>query len=241
MKTSHPNSPSMAEAVARGAALAKLRSRRKQRGAAVFVIAMVLTLLTGLGLWATRSASLVDVAAGNSRQALQAQYVADLGVETTTALLAAGLADKYVNDAKSGTFVCKENNPNLPTGFCYLFYFAEIESSLDGIETGAKLISGAHATNAGESSLGPYIQGTSDVVGDFVVEMTDLGPAGPLEGTEQDDVNSSIRQASVVFTSIANVRPNVAGADPSECDTLASSVTDRQMMRASAVVAPLFR
>jgi hypothetical protein len=216
-----------------------VRSRRKERGAAVFVVAMVLTLLTGLGIWATRSASLVDVAAGNARQALQAQYVADLGVETTTALLATGLADTYVTEGKKGTNTCTQN-PGLTGAFCYAFFYPEIEGSLSNITSGVTLLSAAHAANAGESSLGPYIQGT-DVTGEFVVEMTDLGPAPPCRGCEQDDVNSSVQQATVVFTSIATVHPNIAAASSTQCDALASSVADRQMMRASAVVAPLIR
>jgi hypothetical protein len=242
-----PNAPSsqLVRAVP-GATLAspklpkKLRSRRKERGAAVFVVAMVLTLLTGLGIWATRSASLVDVAAGNARQALQAQYVADLGVETTTALLATGLGDTYVTEGQKGTNTCSQNS-GLTGAFCYAFFYPEIEGSLSNVTAGITLLSAASATNAGQSSLGPYLQGTSDVTGEFVVEMTDLGPAPPCRGCEQDDVNSSVQQATVVFTSIATVHPNIAAASATQCNALASSVADRQMMRASAVVAPLIR
>lgn len=55
------------------------RSRRSERGAAVFIVMMVITLLTAIGVFAARSASLVDAATGYERQAIQAQYLSEYG------------------------------------------------------------------------------------------------------------------------------------------------------------------
>ncbi len=200
---------------------------------------MVLTLLTGLGIWATRSASLVDAASGNVRQSLQVQYIADLGIETTSALLATGVADSFVDRARVSGARCTQNG-DLAAAFCHPFMLQEVEAALGNLTSGARVLSPGHATNAGESSLGPQLQG-ADLVGDFVVEMTDLGPAPPCRGCEQGGVNESITQATVVLTSIATVHPNIEATSEDVCNALASSVADRQMVRASTVIAPLIR
>jgi hypothetical protein len=63
-----------------------------QRGAAVFIVVMVLTLLTAVGIFAVRSASMADVAAGFDREGAQAGLVAEYGVTATAAYLSTGNA-----------------------------------------------------------------------------------------------------------------------------------------------------
>ena len=63
----------------------RFRKRRDQRGAAVFVVALAIVLLSGLGAWAMQTARLVDQASGYGRSALQTQYVAELGATAGTA------------------------------------------------------------------------------------------------------------------------------------------------------------
>jgi hypothetical protein len=220
----------------RRAAHAARPLRSRERGAAVFIVMLAITLLTGLGIWAARSASLVDTASGYSRQALQTQYVADLGIETTTAFLANGAADQFVTKAEREGLVCPQNQ-GVTNAFCYPFDPVTIHG---GLATGTPPLAAPATTVAGESSLGPYAANpASEVVGDFIVEMTDKGPAGPLPGAEQDDVNSNIRQASVTLTAIATVRPKRTAA-AGQCDPLAAAVAGRQTLRATAIVAPLF-
>ena len=71
------------------AAHARLHS---QRGAAVFIVVMVLTLLTAVGIFAVRSASMADVAAGFDREGAQAGLIAEYGVTATAAYLSTGSA-----------------------------------------------------------------------------------------------------------------------------------------------------
>ena len=59
-----------------------------ERGATLFVVVLVITLLTGIGLFTVHSSALLARAAGNERQALQTTYLAELG--TLTALSAIG-------------------------------------------------------------------------------------------------------------------------------------------------------
>ena len=60
--------------------LLRARQRAPQRGAAVFVVMLVITLLTALGIFAVRSASLSTMASGFNRQLTQTHYVADYAV-----------------------------------------------------------------------------------------------------------------------------------------------------------------
>ena len=69
---------------------------QSQRGAAVFIVVMVLTLLTAVGIFAVRSASMADVAAGFDREGAQAGLIAEYGISASAAYLGSGLADTIV-------------------------------------------------------------------------------------------------------------------------------------------------
>jgi hypothetical protein len=224
------------------ALLERARRRREQRGAAVFVIVMVITLLSALGIWAARSATMVDVATGHSRQALQVQYLADMGLQTTTAFMANGLANEFVRLGRLGAERCTQGlDPTvfMRTPFCYPFF----SNDLNGAFAQSLLV--MNATAHGQNSLGhlgkDYLgSNVGNLRGDFVVEMTDIGPAPPCRGCELDDVNTTVKQASVILTAIAAVHPDGVLAG-NACTELGSSTAGRQMMRGHAVIGPIFQ
>jgi len=74
---------------------------QSQRGAAVFIVVMVLTLLTAVGIFAVRSASMADVAAGFDREGAQASLIAEYGVTASAAYLGTGLASTIVTTMAS--------------------------------------------------------------------------------------------------------------------------------------------
>jgi hypothetical protein len=74
---------------------------QSQRGAAVFIVVMVLTLLTAVGIFAVRSASMADVAAGFDREGAQAGLIAEYGVTASAAFLGTGLASTIVTTMAS--------------------------------------------------------------------------------------------------------------------------------------------
>jgi len=57
--------------------LERARRRREQRGAAVFLVVMVMTIAAAIGVFSMRSASLADLAVGYSRQSTQATLVTE--------------------------------------------------------------------------------------------------------------------------------------------------------------------
>lgn len=65
-------------------------TRRAERGAALFIVMMVITVVSAVGVFSVRKASLIDRAAGWARRASQTAYLSELG----TRLVIADMADK---------------------------------------------------------------------------------------------------------------------------------------------------
>ncbi|HEU4579268.1 MAG TPA: hypothetical protein VFS67_13480 [Polyangiaceae bacterium] len=63
----------------RSPALARSRQRRAQRGMAVFLVVLVLTMVSAIGVFSMHSASLVDRASGFNRQNVQAIAMVEFG------------------------------------------------------------------------------------------------------------------------------------------------------------------
>lgn len=63
--------------------------RGRERGTAIFVVVLVVTLLTGVGLFAARVTGAVDSAAGYARQAAQAKALAVYAAQLAPGVLAA--------------------------------------------------------------------------------------------------------------------------------------------------------
>ena len=63
----------------------KRPSRARERGAAVFIVVLVIAMLTAIGVFAASSASLSTSSAGHERLATQAQYLTEFGVQVVLA------------------------------------------------------------------------------------------------------------------------------------------------------------
>lgn len=64
------------------------RARSQERGTAIFVVVLVVTLLTGIGIFAARITGSVDAATGYARQAAQVRALAIYGAQLAPAILA---------------------------------------------------------------------------------------------------------------------------------------------------------
>jgi hypothetical protein len=80
--------------------MAARKRLQDQRGAAVFIVVMVLTLLAAVGIFAVRSASLADAAAGYDREGAQASLIAQYGIAATSAYLGTGVAGTIIQAMK---------------------------------------------------------------------------------------------------------------------------------------------
>lgn len=186
----------------------RARTRRQDaRGAAVFIVVMVVTLLTAVGVFAIRSASLVDVASGYNRQSLQTEYVTDYGVLLTTHELSTQAASAYTNVAQSGTDDClatsEVNTSVVGSPFCYAFQSEELGQRFD---------SSAGLFEESDGLPGTIIDPVGDDPDDadnlearFVVEMTEAFQTGNVRGA--DLTSNQLVPVQVTLTARGFVNP----------------------------------
>ncbi len=217
------------------------RATRKERGAAVFIVLLVITLLTAIGIFAARSASLVDQATGFDRQALQTQYLTAIAGRSVTAELGDGAGKSYLDKVALGSDTCEANKnvlalqPGAPIP-CYKLYISEIAGRVDA-KTNNPVIAKQTASSGG--SLGPPYgvadQGMAQE-GVFVVEMTEPYESIPNPGSEVAGLgNNAFRDVQLTLTAYGQVRPvDLAGvgSDPWCAVNASSTVASVSALRA---------
>jgi PilX N-terminal len=72
-----------------------LKRRSSERGAALFVVVLVVTLLTAIGAFAMHATSLAQLSSGYSRRAAAALYLAEMAANLRVATIADDGADFY--------------------------------------------------------------------------------------------------------------------------------------------------
>jgi hypothetical protein len=186
--------------------------RQAERGAAVFIVVMVLTLLTAVGLFAVRSANMADLAAGYDREGAQAALVAEYAVTASAAYLANDPSTVLLSYKASIT-----NNPQpcqsnaLPGTFpapaprpgCYRLELAELQNSFTRMSNETAFAPPNTTTASGATSS---LNANETTNATFVVEVTDAAKTGvPAEG---DD--AKVSTIVMTLTAISQVRPAAA-------------------------------
>ncbi|HEY2408073.1 MAG TPA: hypothetical protein VGI10_18830 [Polyangiaceae bacterium] len=200
-----------------------LRRHRSERGAAVFIVVMVITLLTAIGVFAARSTSLTDVAAGFEREAAQTSYISQLATNAVAAELGGGMANAYLIQMRSKPETCLANSgiTTSPAPYCYRLFKSDLDARTPA--------------TGGEILLDPSsLSSTSGVSADFLVEMTDVGPAGkPIAGTDVGGTGYAFHYVSVGLTATAVTMPTSAAV----CGPVDS--IGMQRSHATAIVGPV--
>jgi len=211
--------------------------RAQQRGAAIFIVVMVLTLLTAIGVFAIRAATLGTATAGYDRQNTQNHYVGEYGMLTVVSELSTTRRSAYVTQmgiAHDKCWATKDLTDPSPGIFvpCYRLYAHEIQNLLP---TGRQLFDPSNAD--GGTLVTPGSLGPAALDGDFVVEMTDPGPVGaPVAGTDVGGTGPRFRYLQVTLTSIGQVRPS---GDPTSCVANSAALAGNENGRAFVVIGPL--
>lgn len=161
--------------------------RRRERGAAVFIVVLLVTMLLGIGMFAARSASLATATSGHERQMTQAQYLAEYGVFLARAELDDTAKVQawrdYARDTTKPDHCPSQAQMLSPRCAVYSFRTAT-----------TKLV--------GQSVLEPWSLGSTQITGDFNVYLSGwYKPLSPAAGT---DLGLTPRQ--VIVTSVAVVR-----------------------------------
>ena len=198
-----------------------------ERGAAVFIVVMVLTLLTAVGLFAVRSASLADVAAGYDREGAQAALVAEYAISASAAYLAndpGTVVKGYLASIAVAPQPCQSNAmpgpfpPAKPWPGCYRLELTELQSSFG--KTGESVFAPANLSGSPSGSTSS-LNANETTNATFVVEVTDLVKTG------ERGKGDSASLVMMTLTAISQVRPAAACAA-----SLSAPAAGQQVMRA---------
>src|SRR5262249_10831833 len=97
------SAPSMLPSSSRTGLSRRSRRRARSRGAALFIVVLVVTLLLGIGAFAARSALLANTSSGFDRQMTQSRYVSEYALMIAVAKLSNGNAQVYLGKATNAT------------------------------------------------------------------------------------------------------------------------------------------
>lgn len=221
-------------------ALVHFRARRRERGNALFIVVMVMTLLTAVGVVSMRAASLSQQATGFNRQAVQAAYASEFAARSVMAELV-GKEQHYFRYIAAGGDDCRANrqlatvlSPTRPA--CYRLESSEIWGRINAAFPG-------NVGSASPELMGTLSRAKTDAA--FIVEMTDLGRAGgPISG--EDVAMDQFKFMQVLLTATAQIRPqlDVTSADDEEgvaptCDNSLSQTSGLQSLRAQVTFGPV--
>ncbi len=195
--------------------------RGPERGATLFVVVLAITLLTGVGMYSLHSSALVARASGNSREARQTTYLAELG---TLAMLSDTSQDPalYVRLAREAKYPCK-NNLGYQTASSAPPSCFKKESADYVLPTGATLV----ATD----SFGAY----SDITGRFYTELTDVAPGSwAIAGQQMSQDGFQFYQGKL--TTVAQLERSGAGG---ACVANMMPIAGQHVTRAHVVMGPI--
>lgn len=212
----------------------KLQVHQRQRGNALFIVVMVTTLLTAVGLYSMRAASLANQATGYNRQGTQAAYIAEFAVTNMISELHSN-PTHYYQRMLAGTDDCRAT--------------ASLARATNSRPSCYKQLTGdlwlqAHARygNAVGSDRSDYIGVLSrgDLEGAFAVEMTDLTRVNrPIAG--EDSSSDHFRYMQTVLTARGQVRPRVTAGEEAVCDEALTITAGQQTVRAQVSFGPVGR
>ncbi len=211
--------------------LLRLRARRRERGASVLIVFLVLTMLTGIGMYAARSSTLSTAVAGSSKQLAQTRNVSEYAIMNAAAALARDPA-RYVNQMPK--YTPPLNDPKcfcsaaIANATCFPLSYDQLEA-----EAGVPLLLPADKLANIPGALGP-----ASIEADFNIDMTDLAPASPPVAGEALNANGPVKigYLSLTLTATGQLRPESTAANLAKNLATSASV---ETWRAHVVVGPI--
>jgi Tfp pilus assembly protein PilX len=203
--------------------------RSGERGVALFIVVMVVTLLGAVGVFAARTASMVDMASGYSREASQTVYLAGYASRFAAVELGQGRAAWYIDRMREGTEQCPSNqNATAADGFtlpCYKLDNTDVTARVQEQLAQAALVD-QDADEPG--SLGPPLgidSSSGGMQAAFMVELLDAFQTQGMPGMNRGGGSNPFINVQLTVTGWAQVRPRYgpAGTDNPWCDAAASS------------------
>lgn len=203
------------------------RSRRSERGAAVFVVTLVITLLTSLGIFAVKASGLANRSSGYSRQLTQTHHVTDMAVMTTVGDLSSSLHEAHhilENRPPAGNQMRCEAMPYQEKPKCMILSYTDLDLLDPAITMNRPAV-----PDTTHGSLGP-----GDLVANAWIEITDPidvePPAGyALAGGAEDTQQQKFELITISVTGVVQPRP--AGMNDFSFGATTSAGFERQRLR----------
>jgi len=208
------------------------RRRAGARGAAVFVVVLVITMLTTIGLFAARSASISTLTSGHSRQMTQTHYMSEYAMLSALSELSTERREGYIKLMTRDDFrddCATLVSEGVSNRTCYMFSYDALEGVL-----GMPIVN--PTTPLLHGSLGP-----GAIEPDFVIEMTDLGPSErPVQGMDLTTTGAAkLSYMEVTVTALGQVRPIPTNGNPALVDQVSAASASTEASRAHLIVGPL--
>ncbi len=198
--------------------------RRDQRGATVFVVVLVLSMLTGIGLFAAQASSIATSTTGAARVSTQSRYFAESAMNSVMAKLSRDLGSHVNFLAKQNSKIClgQAADPFYPQ--CSQFGRGYVEQEL-----GVALFQPYNEQTGAHGTLGRL----QDTTTDLLVEMNDLFRIDrPVAGFDYASAGAvNVTFMSVMLHGTGRIRLVPIGGPP---QTLANTT-----FRAELVIGPL--
>ncbi len=193
---------------------AKLRARRRRTGsgAAMFVVAMTLTVLASVGVYALAAASNEVRTSGNERQNTQTHYLSEYGVIGTNHEIIASKAQFYLGLMMRTPDTSCVSLPGVPssaapiTRACRRLGSSELGQAWT--QQNAQIFVPYGGTVPYQASQGPGSLGPTPMNPDFFVELTDPNKAADAKRYAKDLSFCFIR---VTATSTGITQPLIPG------------------------------
>ncbi len=168
---------------------AKRRSshRARESGAAMFVVAMTISVLASVGVYALAAAANEVATSGNERQNTQTHYLTELGAIAVAHFVTGPTADTYLNIMTNTPTTPCQALPNVPvtapaqTRACRWIPSTELAQTWT-TPTATLAYGGTTPAQPFSTGIAPGSFGTTPLNGDFYVELTDPSRAPPPPG-----------------------------------------------------------
>jgi hypothetical protein len=237
----------------KSAILHRARRARRSRGAAVLVVTLVITLLSALGLFAVRSATIATATSGHNRMLTQVHHMADYAIVAALAYGGDGRAQaveakmkEYETRVAAGEkeiqgFGTMDTDGRQVTGM--LLGYDDIEIAVQGANPSNKLlvpsVPGAPGS-LGVNPSGGTGWGMTPLDADMRIELSDLTESEPTAGQEvAGGLESTARWKWITITVSATglVRPKQTVAET--WDQKAATAAGAETARARVKMGPI--
>lgn len=180
------------------------RSRRRrragERGAAIFVVVLVITLLAGIGVYAARSTTLSSAATGSDRQMTQTHYLTEYGMGLSLSALSVDLVPTVKRMQEQPDTTCYAMSTAIGAR-CIRLFPAVLQARLTPAGKLIETPQGNAPGSLGRTSLDPA----------FAIELTDGTYTSPAQGYDRSPTSTApFRFFSITINASSHIRPTGA-------------------------------